>query len=109
MAKNLTQCARCGKADGRPMTFRPSAGKSCYVHTKGCSGLSQTRDTAKSAFRFVTSHIGSDPNLGPIEVQSLSHLRRLEKEHGVVSAAANYDSSNMDSPPRSKEQFHSRR
>jgi len=42
---------------------------------------------------IVTSHIG-DPNDGPITINSLRHLRQVEREHGVVADAYSNDQSN---------------
>jgi hypothetical protein len=58
----------------------------------------QTRDTAKNNFAFSTMHLGQDPTKGPIEVQNMRHLSRLEREHGVVSVALNYDHKNQEPP-----------
>jgi hypothetical protein len=47
---------------------------------------------AKSAFDFVTTTI----NGKPIHVQGISHLQRLEKEHGCSSVVLNENRSNWD-------------
>lgn len=100
--KKLTKCINCGETGG---TFRwtPKG----YAHHK-CSPKAGTRDHAKNLWDFETNHISGDPNSGPVRVQSLAHLRRLEKEHGVISVLANYD--HPEIPLRGgKEQFRDRR
>lgn len=50
----------------------------------------------ENRWSFETMNMGSDPNAGPVKVQSLRHLRQLEAQHGVVSVAANMDHRNWD-------------
>jgi hypothetical protein len=91
MAKKraVTKCGLCGQTGGR-FTLR---GKN-WIHVD-CAGGSRIRDVAINPFRMSTMHISENPNAGPIEVNSLHHLRKLEKEHGVISVVANYDSNNQ--------------
>jgi len=56
-----------------------------------CAGNGFVADSAKNLWEFQTMNIGNDPNKGAIQVNSLKHLRQLEKQHGVISVAANYD------------------
>jgi hypothetical protein len=50
--------------------------------------LSATKnDNRRPVFPFVTPHISGKP----IEVQSLSHARRLERQYGVVLSAFSQD------------------
>lgn len=84
-------CKKCGRDFGR-MRFN---GEEWFCVGTCTSGI-EMRDTAKSVFPYTTMNIGRDPNKGPITVQSLRHLRQLENQHGVASAAFNMDSKNMD-------------
>lgn len=96
--RKLTKCSQCG-AIGVPLKHRGRRWM-CGI----CDRAPAMRDTATNAFAFETMHIGGDPSAGPIQVQNLNHLRRLEKEHGVISVLANYD--NQSYPLRGgKEQF----
>jgi hypothetical protein len=85
-----TICAVCGKTGGR---FR-FVGEGKWAHVKSCSHVNVRFEPGKNLWDFSTRNIGNDPNAGPIHVQSLSHLRRLEKEYGVNSVAGNMDSNN---------------
>ncbi len=62
---------------------------------KECAANLFVAEPGKNLYEFDTMHIGKDPNAGPIRVQNLNHLRRLEKQHGVISVAANFDSRNF--------------
>ena len=103
MAK-LTKCVDCKKRTGGALRFTSRG----WVHHK-CEPVQGTRDHARNLYGFSTTHISPDPNLGPVTVQSLAHLRRLEKEHGVVSVTANFDEKNWAEPPKAREQFRDRR
>lgn len=104
MAKRkLTKCINCKETGGK-FRWTPKG----YAHHK-CSPKPGTRDHAKDLYGFTSSHISSDPNLGPVTVQSLAHLRRLEKEHGVASVMSNQDEKNWAEPPKAREQFRDRR
>lgn len=82
----MTKCAECGKTGGR-MRFCANDGQ--YRHVGRCV---RTRVYHKrSTFPFTTTHL--EPNNGPVEVQSLRHLRQLESQHGVVSEVYNNDQS----------------
>jgi hypothetical protein len=104
MAKRkMTTCINCGETGG---TFRwTSKG---YAHHK-CSPRRGTRDAAKNLFEFTTMNISSDPTAGPVQVKSLAHIRKLEREHGVISVAANFDEKNWSDPPQQREVFRDRR
>ena len=67
-----------------------------------CVQLCYQLNPGKNLWAFETLNIGSDPNKGPVQVKSLNHLRQLEKEHGVVSVAANFDSKHFDAPPENR-------
>jgi hypothetical protein len=58
-------------------------------------------NVAKSAFDFVTTTI----NGKPVHVQGISHLQRLEKEHGCSSVVLNCDRSNWGTPKRPRENW----
>ena len=67
-----------------------------------CVSEYQIGEPGKNLWSFQTLNIGSDPSKGPIQVKSLRHLRQLEREHGVVSVAANFDSKHWDQPTRGR-------
>jgi len=74
------------------------------IHHK-CRNVKVRRDDATDPFKFTANHL--TPDGSPVEVQGLAHLRRLEKEMGVVSVTANYD--HFSEPlPGGKEQFRDR-
>lgn len=58
----------------------------------------------KNLYEFETFNLGKSPSEQPVQVKSLSHLRQLEKEHGVISVAANYDSKHFDHRPEAPSQ-----
>jgi len=80
-----TRCAACGQRGGR-FVFR--AGK--YFHMSRC--IAPAKNRVPSTFPFTTRNMGDGK---PITVQSMRHLRQLEKQHGVSSEVYNYDSSNV--------------
>lgn len=82
-------CVVCGATVGR---FRLTDGKKKCIAR--CAPSDKLRDGAKSTFPFTTTNLGHGPE--PITVNSLHHLRRLEREHGVQSEAYNNNSSNFD-------------
>ena len=82
MAK--TVCAACGETGGR-FIYR---GEKWY-HADRCTAPVGIRDTAKSTFPYVTNHF--EPNDGPVTIQNIQHLRRLENLHGVASDVYNND------------------
>jgi len=84
----MTKCAECSETGGR-FVLRGDR----WVHVK-CSAAPKIRNRAGSMFPYESMHLSSDPNLGPVKIESLPHLRRLEKEHGVSSAAFNDNQSN---------------
>lgn len=58
-------------------------------------------DLRSAAFPFTTTHV--DGKGRPITVESLGHLRSLEKQYGVVFSAFSQNPSNLDpikDPPR---------
>jgi len=96
--KKWMKCVVCGN-EGGTFSITPRG----PVHKK-CRGGGVIRDEAKSVFKFETTMLNADPNAPPIQVNSLHHLRQIEKEHGVVSVIANMD--RPDVPVRGgKEQF----
>lgn len=86
MAKTI--CARCGESGGR---FRLVGDN--WVHVGRCSTGDKSRNGTHANWPLVTSHVGN-PNDGPMVIENLSHLRRVEKEYGISSDAYNNDSSN---------------
>lgn len=77
--------------------FRSRDGK--WLCTE-CANEWVIAEPGKDLWNFTTLNIAGKPE--PVHVKSLNHLRRLEREHGVVSVAANYESSNWDKPPRGR-------
>lgn len=65
------------------------------------AGAAILPNNAKSAFDFVTTTI----NGKPMHVQGISHLQRLEKEHGCSSVVLNCDRSNWGTPKRPRENW----
>lgn len=102
MAK-LTKCANCKRRTGGALRL---TGKG-WVHHR-CEPIQGTRDHAKNLYQFSSTHISENPNAGPVQVNSLAHLRKLEKEHGVYSVVANLDEKNWNDPPQQRPQFRSR-
>jgi hypothetical protein len=88
MAK--AKCVDCGHEGGRFVS--KSRGWVC----DHCDKSPRTMDTAKSTFPFTTMNLGSNPNMGPITVNSMRHLRQLENQHGAHSVAYNNNSNNWD-------------
>ena len=84
----MIRCSICGESGGR-FVLR---GKK-WLHKRNCAPVAKRRDTAFSTFPFTTSNI-RDVNEGPVTVESMRHLRQLEKEYGVSSDAYNNDQSN---------------
>lgn len=82
-----TICAACGEGGG---SFVLRGAK--WYHSKGCTFSPKMRDQAKSTFPFTTTHLAG-PNDGPITVQSMRHLRKLENRHGVASEPYNNNQS----------------
>ena len=104
MNREVTTCIRCGQTGGM---FRYTTHG--YVH-HNCGKLgAQTMNFAKNNFRFDSMHISDNPNMGPVEVNSLHHLRQLEREHGVISVLANYDRQDEPLPGGKPNQFQDRR
>lgn len=83
-----TVCADCKETGGR-FTLRGRG----WVHVN-CDQAPKRRDTEKSTFPFTTMNLSRNPNDGPVKVESLRHLRQLEKTHGAYSSVYNNDSSN---------------
>ena len=86
----MTKCAICKEVGGR-FRFRPETGD--WVHVGRCVA-EKPRHGMHSNWPLVTSHI-SGPNDGPMVIQNLQHLRRVEKEHSVSSAAYSLDANNQ--------------
>jgi hypothetical protein len=62
-------------------------------------GPARDASVSGSMFPFTTTHMSQDPSK-PVVVQSLRHLRKLERQHGVQSVAFNQNSNNFDPPRR---------
>ena len=81
-------CEKCKETGGR-FVLR---GDKWYHKGRCVSPTAGERAAAGNLFPYTTMNIG-DPNHGPVEVQSLRHLRQLEREHGVISEPFNNDQS----------------
>ncbi len=79
-------CRECGQSGGRFRFVREGE----YVHTPKCDTPQQLRDGAKNLWDFSTRHINGEQ----VHVGRLKEMRRLEREHGVVSRVANYSENN---------------
>ena len=88
---DLPVCIQCGKriAGSYRMLF---AGKTPKPICKVCDDPPVRH---MNTFPFVTSMFDGKPR----EVSSIYHLRRLEAEHGVKSAAYNMDERNIQEAP----------
>lgn len=65
------------------------------MYCQRCSPYAETRNVPGAMFPYTTTAL--DPS-GTV-VQSLPHLRRLEKEHGVASVVFNRDRGNWGPQP----------
>ena len=88
MEKNKCITPGCKQEGG--LFHYTAKGMKCHHCWTGAA----TRDGAKSTFPYVTTHL--DGSGKPVTVQSLRHLRQLEKQHGVHSTAHSYDSKNFE-------------
>jgi hypothetical protein len=68
---------------------------------KDCDPGSGTSTVSLSTFPFTTTNLTKDPNK-PVVVESMRHLRQLERQHGVQSVAYNMDARDFDIPPRGR-------
>ncbi len=83
----MANCARCNREIFRYRLI-PGEGDVGYC----C--LKSTGDRKLSTFPFTSRHITGDGRR--VEVQSLRHLRRLETEFGVQSAAYNLSGEELE-------------
>ena len=87
-----TKCAVCGHEGG---VFHFIGNKYVCAHcfrTGGRYAAAVTRGNPTPLFPYTTNALTGHN----VEVQSLPHLRRLEREHGVQNCAFNQNSSNFD-------------
>lgn len=63
-----------------------------------CARVRGTMGSCKNLWEFETTNLNGEK----VQVKSLSHLRQLEREHGVVSVAANYESRHWNEPPQTR-------
>jgi hypothetical protein len=91
MAK--TKCAECGTTVSMSGRFRFRASSGDWVCVGGCQPAEKKRDGSHSNWPIVTSHLGS-PSDAPVTINSLRHLRQVERERGVVADAYSNDQSN---------------
>jgi hypothetical protein len=90
--KAMTKCAICKKTGGR-FRFRP--GKGDWVHVGSCVAVSTPRDGTHKNWPLVTTHLAG-PNDGPMVIQNLQQLRRLENTYGASSEAYSMDRGNRE-------------
>lgn len=62
-----------------------------------CGRCPQTRRVAHNTFPFVAEHLEGKP-----VINSLYHLRQVERQHGVESVAYNMDSARHNQPTQQK-------
>lgn len=93
----------CTTADCRWHTER-KGGRFVFINYKPyceeCAGNATVFNSGKNLWDFETTNMSKVPGQ-KIKVKSLNHLRQLEKQHGVVSVAANYDARRFEHPPQS--------
>ena len=82
-------CCVCGRDFGK-LTLR---GEDYYcpdhLHTP------RFRDGTHKNWPLVTMNLSDNPNEGPVVVENLQQLRRLENRYGVQSHVYNMDQSNI--------------
>ena len=61
-------------------------------------GVEKMQTVSGSMFPFVTMNLAGKPQ--KIKVQSLRHLRKLERQHGVQSVVFNMNEKNWGDAPR---------
>jgi len=76
------ECAKCGNSVERYLALRGDPNPKCEM--PDCGGETERvwagrQRGATSIFPYVTTHLTGQP----IEIKSASHLRSLEKQHGV--------------------------
>ena len=85
MAVKKIRCGKCGQTGGR-FILRGDE----YFHASRCTAPVKVH--TKSTFPFTTQHLTS-PNDGPITIDSMRDLRRIENACGVASEVYNNDQS----------------
>jgi hypothetical protein len=66
------------------------------AYCEDCAKISYQMNDGKNLYEFTTTHM-TDPSK-PIEVTSKGHLRRLEKDFGVIHVQANFNERNWEPP-----------
>ena len=90
----MALCSFCGETVYRYRVI-PVEGKDSKISCFSCNGI-PVRNKKLSTFPFTTTHLVAGQE---ITVNSLAHLRRLEKEHGVSSHAYNASNPERDWNP----------
>lgn len=85
-------CAGCETEMFKAVVI-PGKGDFC----KDCAPVA--RHIPHNLFPMVCDHISQKAGQ-PVTVNSLYHLRKLEKEHQVASVAFNRDEANWETPPQ---------
>ena len=83
-------CSRCSTETFR---YRVVAGESLCAH---CADGARGHNVAGSVFPYQTTAFDGTTTT----VNSLYHLRQLERQHGVACTAFSRDSRNWDAPPQ---------
>lgn len=97
----MDKCSRCGKEVSRSTTAffsDPVTGKVTSVTYCAFCAPGRYRDVAKNPFENFTLQNVLDENHKPITVNSLSELRRVEKENNVALAMMSMD--DISQPPQ---------
>lgn len=101
------KCTQCEKeeerylrtSDDRPVCT--ACGGATTVMERSDEGARRMKTYGIAAFPFTTRHIDA---LGrPMQIESLSHLRQVERQYGVTLSAFSQNPSNPDAipdPPR---------
>jgi len=95
-------CTRCGYEAEHYVPHSTSDAPGCAACGEPMVKLPpRTRLLSSSVFPFTTTHI--DPLGREMTITSMDHLRRVERQYGVVLSAFSNDPSNPDAikdPPR---------
>jgi predicted nucleic acid-binding Zn ribbon protein len=92
------KCTACNHEEERlvPMTGPPPACQQCGAPTEKTANLRSGLYQKTGIFPYETTHITGDGK--PVMVESLGHLRSLERKYGVcVTGFSNHDT-NLDTP-----------
>lgn len=84
------------KKGGRFLNMKARNGRPAGWYCDECVKAFHAHE-AKSAFEFDIEHLEAGKT---IHCTGLRHLEQIQKQYGVVSAVANFDARNLDTPPQ---------